>query len=212
MKPIVLILLIAACRSFAVEDTDVAALGQWSKPVGTFYGHTIRGRLLICDTPDHARSEPRIDTAVYLELQEFSAAVRSVRVYCELYRMSLPDEAPGLRCELRDSTGKLVPNSPYGFGGGMPISCWLTLQPYCSARLRASVFGGGRLDDGGLAIYLASRGWWDVHPNPTNEYYLSGTFTALAPTNELGLVTSTNLDVWCGTLKLPPVKIPIKKP
>jgi hypothetical protein len=212
MRPIILILLFAACRSYAVEDTNVVALGQWSEAVGTFHGNTIRGRLLICDTPDHASSVSRIDTAVYLELQEFSSAVRSVRVYCELNRMSLPDDAPGLRCELRDSAGKLVPDSPGGFSGGMPVSCWLTLRPYCSARLRASVFGGGRLDDGGLAIYLASRGWWDVHPNTTNEYYLSATFTAVAPTNELGMVTSTNLDVWYGTLTLPRVKIPAKKP
>jgi len=66
--------------------------------------------------------------------------------------------------------------------------------------------------DGGLAIYLSHWGWWDVHPNPTNEYYLSGTFTAASPTNQLGIVTSTNLNDWYGALTLPRVKIPVKKP
>jgi len=50
-----------------------------------------------------------------------------------------------------------------------------------------------------------------VHPNPSNEYYLSGTFTATCPTDEFGMVASTNMDVWCGTLTLPRVKIPVKK-
>jgi hypothetical protein len=218
MKGILSILLLAGSRLFAADDTNLSASGEWSKPISTQYGHAVWGRLLICETPDHARSEPRTDTAVYLELQEFSSAVRSVRVYCVLDRMSLPLDAPGLRCELRDSSGKLIPDSPGGFSGGGPVSCWVTLQPYCSARIRASVFGGGCLDDGGLAVYLASRGWWDVHPSKTNEYYLSGTFTAAMPTNQLGLQTglpsvdSTNMDVWYGTLTLPRVKVPLKKP
>jgi hypothetical protein len=207
MKLITLLSLFAASRMLAANDTNLVATGDWSEPVATENGPAIRGRLLICDTPDHASSEHRTDTAVYLELQEFASAVRTVRVYCDLNRWSFPDDHPGLRCELRDSKGKLVPNSPGGFSGGMPVSCWVTIQPYCSVRMRASVFGGGRLDDGGLAIYLASRGWWDVHPNRTNQYYLSGTFTASPPS-----LSSTNLDVWYGTLTLPPVRIPVKKP
>jgi hypothetical protein len=218
MKTITLILLLSASRVLAIDDTNLLACGEWSQPVATQYGPSIRGRLLICDTPDHARSEPRTDTAVYLELQEFSSAVRHVQVYCGINRWSLPLDAPGLHCELRDSSGKLVPDSPGGFSGGMPSSCWITLQPYCSVRMRVSVFGGGRLDDGGLAIYLASRGWWDVHPSKTNEYYLSGTFTAAVPSKQTGLpagipvVDSRNMDVWYGTLTLPRVKIPLKKP
>lgn len=236
MKTTTLIILFAAFQMLAADDTNLVASGDWSQPVATQYGPAIQGRLLICDTPNHASSDPRLDTAVYLELQEFSGALRSVRVYCGLHRLELPDDAPGLRCELRDSKGKLVPNSSGGFSGSEPGSCWVTLNPYCSARMRVSVYGGGRLDDGGLAIYLASRGWWDVHPNPTNEYYLSGTFTFSGMRKRdsktglpviLDLNTglplegkqgtpdfndSTNMDVWSGTLTLPPVKIPVKKP
>lgn len=198
----------------AADDTNLVAAGDWSQPSATPEGSAIRGRLLICDTPAHAGAEPDrwTDTAVYLELQEFSSSVRSVRVYCEPNRWRFLDPHPGLRCELRDRKGNLVPDSPGGFGGGMPESCWVTLQPYCSVRMRASVFGGGRLKDGGLAICLASRGWWDVHPNATNEYYLSGTFTATAPTNQWGMVSTKNRDVWYGTLALPAVKIPAKQP
>lgn len=179
MRSIVLVLLLAACQSFAADDPSAIAIGDWSEPVGARDGFNIRGRLLICETPNHASSDPTIDTAVYLELQEFSSGVVQLRVYCELNRMTLPDDSPGLRCELRDRTGKPVAEGAGGFSGGMPVSRWVTLPPYDSARLRVSVFGGGRLKDGGLAIYLASRGWWELHPNPTNEYFLSGTFTAV---------------------------------
>jgi hypothetical protein len=213
MKLLLPVLLFAGSWSLAVEDTNLAASGEWSQPVATYYGVAIRGRLLICDTPDHASDTPtRTDTAVYLELQEFSGALQTVRVYCGLNRWSSPEDAPGLRCQLRDSKGKLVPCSPGGFGGSSPESYWVMLRPYCSARVRASVYGGGRMADGGLAIYLSQWGWWDVHPSPTNEYYLSGTFTAAPPTNELGMVAGTNLNVWHGTLTLPRVKIPVKKP
>jgi hypothetical protein len=211
MKTILLFFLLASSQAFAADDPSVAALGEWSKPVAIEDGFAIRGRLLICDTPDHASSVSKTDTAVYLELQEFSAGVSSVRVHCELSGRNGRNNAPGLRFELRDAKGKLVPHSPGGFGGGMPESCWLTLEPYGSARLRASVYGGGRLSDGGLAIYLASGGWWDVHPNPTNEYFLSATFTAKGVTNKMGWVEITNRNVWHGTLALPPVKIPVQK-
>jgi hypothetical protein len=212
MKAILSVLLFAAGWSFAVEDTNVAASGEWSQPVATYLGVGIRGRLLICDTPNHASDTPtKTDTAVYLELQEFSGALRTVGVYCGLNSGSSPEDAPGLRCQLRDRRGKLVACSPGGFGGSSPESYWVTLRPYCSARVRASVYGGGRMADGGLAIYLSHWAWWDVHPNPTNDYYLFGTFTATAPTNEGGMGTGTNDNVWYGALTLPPVKIPVKK-
>jgi hypothetical protein len=237
MKTITLILLLAVSRTFAADDTNLVAVGEWSQPVATVYGPAIRGRLLILDTPDHASSFKRTDTAVYLELQEFSSAIRSVRVYCGLHRLTLPEDAPGLKCELHDSSGKLIPYSPGGFSGSEPGSCWVTLMPYCSARLRVSAYGAAcRLEDGGLHILLASRGAWDVHPNPTNDFYLSGTFTSPSLTKvdaKTGLPVmvdlntgfpleanpnpptsyySTNMDVWSGALTLPPVKIPFKKP
>jgi hypothetical protein len=213
MKSMLLILLLVTFQSFAIEDTNLVAAGEWSEPVGTMFGNTIRGRLLVCDTPDHASSIQRVDNAVYLELQEFASSVRSVDVYCQLNRLEFPNDAPGLCCELRDRADKVVPESGGAFSGGEPGNCWVTLNSYCSARLRMSAFGAAcRLEDGGLHIVLASRGCWDVHPNLTNDYYFSGTFTAVAPTNELGFVTGTNHNIWYGTLKLPKMKLPVKKP
>lgn len=237
MKIIALIILFATFRMLAGEDSSLVAAGDWSQPVATADGVAIRGRLLILDTPDHASSLKRTDTAVYLELQEFSSAVSLARVYCGLNRYTLPEDAPGLRCNIRDKNGKLIPDSGGAFSGGEPVSCWVTLQPYCSARLRVSAFGAAcRLEDGGLHITLASRGNWDVHPNPTNEYYLSGTFTFAGLRKQdpgTGLWVPLDLDsglplqeqhgtsdfgpetnrwVWSGTLTLPPLKIPMKKP
>ena len=209
----ILIATLAASRCFAGEDTNVAAVGDWSTPVANSDGYKIRGRLLICDTPAHSSSIEKTDTAVYLELQEFSDFLSTVEVYCELDTWSKPvDYTGGLRCELRDDKGRpAVTDAPAGFSGGGPGTSWITLDPYCSARLRVSAYGGGRLDDGGVGIHLASRGWWNVHPNPTNEYFLSGTFTAIPPTNRTVAVGNTKRNVWEGTLKLPGVKIPVKK-
>jgi hypothetical protein len=56
----------------------------------------------------------------------------------------------GLRCQLTDQTGKVVQESGFGFGGGAPNSQWVDIPSDGSVRLRVSVFGGGRLEDGGL--------------------------------------------------------------
>jgi len=50
-------------------------------------------------------------------------------------------------------------------------------------RLRVSVFGGGRLRDGGLGIWSVGAGAWTIKPSDTNTYFLSGTFTVDPPTN-----------------------------
>jgi hypothetical protein len=223
MKPIILFLLFAVFRSFAIDDTNIFALGQWSEPVETDFGHAIRGRLLVCDTPDHASAGQRsVDRAVYLELQEYSATSRPVRVNCGLHGSGLPDELNGLRCELRDSAGNLLPKLPFGTGGAGPSNSWVTLDPYCSIRLRASLYSGDSiLEDGGLLIILAPSTVWEVYPNPNTDYYLSGTFTCealpkvIVPRNVAhlwGFVNPTNMEIWYGTLTLPPVKIPMKKP
>lgn len=208
MKSWLLLFLFVAFRALAADDPGLLAAGEWSKSVGNRDGYTIRGRLLICQTPNHASAiSNQTDVAVYLELQEFSPFITSVRVH-----YSVPPDAPGLRCEMRDSKGALVPESGGAFSGSGPASRWIELGPYCSARLRASLHGGGRLADGSLSIMLASTEAWEVHPNATNGYYLSGTFSAPIPPNFMGVVNPTNRNVWYGTLALPPVKLPINKP
>jgi hypothetical protein len=48
---------------------------------------------------------------------------------------------------------------------------------------------------------------WTIPPNATNDFFLSATFT---PSKDHP--SPLNYHVWQGTLKLPKVKIPAKKP
>src|SRR5215475_6861013 len=107
---------------FAADDTNALAAGDWSKPVGDVLGYTLRGRLLLCDSPKDRT------TAVYLELQECSKGWGGcLDVYCNMKpTVALggnPDaqgrervEKAAATWELRDRAGKLVPETPTGFG------------------------------------------------------------------------------------------------
>src|ERR1035441_102760 len=79
-RGIAVLLLAASCACcFAVDDTNVLAAGDWSKPVGDFVGYTLRGRLILCDSPKNG------DAAIYVELQECSrAAGVDMDVYCNM--------------------------------------------------------------------------------------------------------------------------------
>lgn len=205
MKLILLLLFFSVPLSaLAMDDTNILAAGNWSAPVSNRDGFAIRARLLICQAPWRGTTQTT-DIAVYVDLQEYSSFVGDgLEVYCEPAR---------LQCQLRDGTGSLIPESAGGFGGGIPGPCWVNLPAYCTFRMRASVFGGGLLKDGGLAVYLHyGRGWWDVHPNATNDFFLSGTFTVSPPPERSRAASLTNRNVWEGTLNLPPLKLPIKRP
>jgi hypothetical protein len=220
MKLVALILLLASyqCGS-AATDTNVLALGDWSEPVGDLDGYTIRGRLLICETPHH-RGARGYDTAVYLELQECSDFLApTMQVYCNMKgTVALgghPDaqgreriEKAAAVWELRDASGKPVPESGGASGGGGPGAYWMTLPCDSTIRLRATVYGGGRMEDGSLAIFLPGQSWV-VPSRSTNEYFLSATFAVDPPTNSF---SHLEYHVWQGTLKLPKLKIPVKKP
>ena len=215
MKSIALFLLFAAqACCFAVEDTNIIAAGDWSKPVGDFLGYTLRGRLLLCDSP-----KDKV-TAVYLELQECADSWGGcMDVYCNMKpTVALgghPDsqgrehiEKAAAVWELRDASDKLVPESGGGFGGGAPGASWIMLPCDSTVRLRASVYGGGRLKDGSLSIFFLSNSWV-IPPRSTNDYYLSCTFTVDPPTNHVALPEH---HVWQGTLTLPKMKIPVQRP
>jgi hypothetical protein len=209
-----LFLLVARVCCFAVDDTNVLAAGDWSKPVGDSGGYMLRGRLLLCDSP-----KDKV-TAVYLELQECSGFWGGcIDVYCNMKpTVALgghPDaqgreriEQAAAVWELRDSAGNLLPESEGGFGGGAPGASWIALPGDSTARLRASVYGGGRLKDGSLSIFFLSNSW--VLPaRSTNDYYLSCTFTVVSPTNHVAL---PDHHVWQGTLRLPKMKIRVQRP
>ena len=158
------ILLVSCLWCLGACDTNVLALGDWSQPVANYYGTAVRGRLLLCEYPEHRAPTEKSDTAVYLELQEYSDFVAGrLELYCDMVgKTSASPEGydGGLRCELRDSSGKLVPKSGFSFGGGAPTPCWVMLEPYGSVQLRASVYGGGRLWDGGLGLWFIGAGSW----------------------------------------------------
>lgn len=201
-NPVFYFLLFAGASAFGIEESNILAAGEWSAPVENHLHHvTIRGRLLFCEAP--ARGPGRAtDVAVYLELEECSGAVGNA--------VLIRSGRGALRCDLRDRLGKSVPRSPGGFGGGVPSPCSVDLPPYSSFRFRASGFGAGRLQDGGLAVTLAAGERWEVHPASDSDYFLSGTFTIAAPADPSA--TKETLNTWNGTLSLPPVRLPIKRP
>jgi hypothetical protein len=192
------LLLLAICEpSFGVEDTNVLALGNWSGPVSNEYGCKLRGRLAMCAYPDHRGHANRVDLGVYVELQEYSDSLHGdVHVYCDFTK--------GLKCEVADANGR--PPEPVGIGynGGAPGSQWISLPPFASIRLRANVFAGGRLRDGGLGLWFTGAGGWTIKPADTNTYFLSATLTVTPPPNTNSF---NHTQIWSGTLNLPQMKI-----
>ena len=208
MKPLALILLLAAAACSFAADTNVIAVGEWSAPVGSsgigpYSGGTLRGRLLLAESPKPGAPRTWHDVAVYLELQECADSWGgTIDVYCNMI------DAAACHWELLDGSGKPVPESPGGFGGGAPGRYWVTLPTDSTVRLRATVYGGGKGEDGRLHIMFLSHDW-QIPSRSTNDYFLSGTFTVVPPTNHVAV---SEHRVWQGTLTLPAMKIPVQKP
>ncbi|MEO5715279.1 MAG: hypothetical protein ABIT37_17505 [Luteolibacter sp.] len=224
MKAIALSLLLALSE-FCFATDDVMAVGEWSAPVrssgsGPGSSGTIRGRLMLAESPRPTTNKNWRDVAVYLELQECDEARgRTLEVYCNLgptVTLSGHLDAQGKDrvvkaaaiWEMQDASGKLVPKSPGAYGGGAPGASWVTLPSDSTVRLRASVYGGGKSKDGSLTIFFLSN-CWVIPPHSTNDYYLSCTFTVDPPSNH---VTQPDHKVWQGTLNLPKLKIPVQGP
>jgi len=100
MKAIVPFLLVAACQfCFAAGDTNIIAMSDWSKPVGTFHGHSLRARMIIAQEHSAAHAGQWPETEFYLELQNVSGSIGSpTRIYF--------DPGRSLRCEVLDANGK----------------------------------------------------------------------------------------------------------
>jgi len=192
------LIILAALRCIGVEDTNVVALGDWSETVANQYGTSVRGRLLMCEYPDHRSTVARSDLGVFVELQEYSSSTGGqVHLYCDFTK--------DLKCNITDAIGR--PPEPVGGGwtGGAPGPQWVTLPAFSSIRLRASAFAGGRLRDGSLGLWFAGAGNWTIKPSDTNHYFLSGTFTSV-PGNNTNNFPHT--EIWSGTLNLPKMKVP----
>jgi hypothetical protein len=204
MKTIVLFLLLACSQCcFGQTDTNVVAIGDWSEPVSDHAGYTLRGRLLIYDAEFYSRIKMWGHARIYLELQHICADVwRNPTEIC--FRMSA-----GLHFEMRDGLDKPIRyKSP-------PIDAYVNANPYwvtlpCESTVRVRADPGLCSDStkpDGLSILVGPDCLWDIRPGATNDYYLSATFTPV--TNH---PSSLNYHVWQGTLNLPKVKPPSKKP
>ena len=134
-------------------------------------------------------------------------------IYCG-FDPSRPD-ASQLSCELRDSGGKIILRGGFSIDGRLPGPCWLALPHDSTLRFRPCALCKGMASDGEWFIYAGFNSW-RIPRGDTNDYYLSGTLTLSIPQGETRPRTPEDKysapSVWQGTLKLPPVKIPARKP
>jgi len=201
MKTIALCLLLASLSCcLGQTDTNLIAAGDWSEAVTDRFQHTLRGRLLVYD--EQSRSAAN-HARVYLELQHVFTGGwdNPAEIYFDI---GLNDD---LHFDMRDSLDRPIPQYPVTIRGPAPNPCWVTLPCDSTVRLRADTYTLGPKEKvDGLEV-LVRNGCWLIRPNATNEIFLSGSFTP-SPNHPSPL----KYDVWQGTLKLPKVKIPVRKP
>jgi hypothetical protein len=188
-------------------DTNIIAVSDWSKPVGTSNGQTLRGRMSIVQENSPAHAGPFPETELYLELQNVSGAAGApMQIYF--------DPGNGLHCELLDANGKPPPQAAGRGSGGGPGACWITLPYDSTIRLRANMYGYGKQKGDGLLLVLSppAMQYWNIQAGDTNVYYMSGTFTVTPPTNHVAKDIDAVRSQWSGILKLPKMKISVKKP
>jgi hypothetical protein len=206
MKTITLFLLLAACQlCFAGGDTNTIAVSDWSKPVGTSLGQTLRGRMILAQGHSSAHAGPWPETEFYLELQNVSGGIGAP--------MQIHFDPAGLYCEMVDSNGKPPPMVGGGGSGGGAGACSITLPYDGTIRLRVGMYGYGlKPGDGLLLVLIPGSQWWDIRPGNTNDYFMSGTFTVAPPTNSVTRDFETERAIWSGTLEFPKMKVWVGKP
>src|SRR5690242_17562467 len=100
MKAIPALLLLAAPQFCFAEDlTNVIATSEWSKPVETKYGHSLRVRMIVAQGRGAAFAGPSPETQFFLEFQNVSGAITAPTQF-------LFDPSAGLRCVMKDADGK----------------------------------------------------------------------------------------------------------
>ena len=231
----IFILLASAICCFGQTDTNVIAIGDWSKPVADRGFFILRGRLLVY-TPDDDNSTSELNQGqmyhharVYLELQQIKAEHMSWTAPFEIYYDVGFDEytfdvgvvlerdasgaitngrhqQPSLKLQIRDGNDNLYPKEPVGFAGILPQPVWITFQHDTTVRMRADLYTLVSPKKPDGLLFFVNGGQFTIPPNATNDYYLCGTFSP--PTNH---PSPLNYHVWQGTLDLPRVKIPPPK-
>jgi hypothetical protein len=220
MKPIASLLLLMACGlCSAGEEPKFIAISNWSNPVdgcNDFFNGgncaTIRGRLVILKGHFPGDASDLLSTMVYVELQNLGVRPTEIYFDAEHGHDFRPEYKGGLNCDLFDSHDKPVPQRGSAFSGGCPSSGWITLQYDSTVRLRANCFGIRSPKEGGLVLPFPGKEWF-IQPKDTNSYFLSATFTGIAPTNHTSEdVKSARAVVWDGTLVFPKTKISANEP
>ena len=195
------ILLALAFQScLAGPVSEAISFGAWSEAT-----NGLRGRLAFAENPKLFGTHIGV---VYLELQNVSWGETMYVYYKANQSLFKPDQS-SFRCELHDASGAVCQKGLMGMithEGPIPGPCWLALPPDSALRFCVTVWGFGIPQNGGLIIAGDETDYWVIPPTATNDYFLSGTLTITSPKDE------TRQHAWEGTLKLPQVKIPVKKP
>ena len=181
---------------FGQTDTNLLAVGDWSDVVHDG-DSALRGRLLVQNDTKESRAK------VYLELQHpFEGGwTIPVEVYYDIGRCE------ALHTEVTDSLGQPVGRQGVSIRMITPMPYWVTLP--CDSTIRLRVDWGNLSpppEPGSLELHI---GWscWVIRPKATKKLFLSGSFT---PSTDRG--SSTPYHDWHGTLNLPKVRIPFKRP
>ena len=206
MRVILFLLSLAASQfCFAGGDTNIIAMSDWSKPVSTIYGHTLRARMIIAQEHSPAHTGRWPETEFYLEIQNVSSAIGSpTRFYFDPWH--------GLHCVMWDANGNALPEGGGAGSGGGAGAGWITLPYDCTIRLRANMYGYGLKPGDGFLLTLCHGGDFGIRSGDTNAYYLSGTFNCSAPTNTIAGDFESERALWDGRLELPKMKIEVSKP
>src|ERR1700722_10437073 len=112
MRTILTLFLLAVCPfCFAGGDTNIIAVSDWSNPVGTYSGNSLRARMIVAYGRGKTLDSPWLETKFYLEFQNVSNATGfPIQFYF--------DPRGGLRCVLQTADGKRGPQGGAGSGGG----------------------------------------------------------------------------------------------
>lgn len=204
--------LFAAARLIAQTAGEPTSFGDWAVSTNiSLSGLKLAARLVVSEATNNYSSRGAI---AYVELQNTNDDAAVLFVY---------DYGLGtLDCKVSDSSGKAIPSLTGGtYNGPFPEPCWLALPDDSLVRF-APMSGSIVTTNGELGIH-AGDDYWVIRRGDTNDYYLSGTLNLNVPESEKPpawyIKTSTHTitnevsdDVWRGTIKLPPVKIPANIP
>ena len=180
----------ANCLCFAGSVIEPITIGDWSEPT-----NGLRGRLLFSEDAKFNGTEMGV---VYLELQNVADVGNPMEIYYDI------DHA--LHCQIADASDKPF-HQPEMMAADImsPFPYWIALPHDSILRFRVSVTGYGIPKDGGLTIGLMSDEWL-IPPTLQTDLFLSGSFNVNPPQDK------DHIHAWKGAVKLPPVKIPAKKP